>query len=189
MFGRLVKLYNIHNVNHKLAGMFWILPSSALHQLRCRPEMGDGANFSAPLRNMFCSAPNRGSLTVALLRSAPKPKPIRSHPIQKPLRKIPLPSHQFFTRLKRGKRQKIFQKTPLWPPKNNGSCQDNMHSKVPLSSRSLEMSNYKPGCGVSSALNFLVKWISPTAVWRRAHSDGWLSSQDEPLLYSCCIAN
>jgi hypothetical protein len=50
---------------------------------------------SVPLQKMFCSAPNRGSVTIAPLRSAPNHVPIRSALIRKPLRKILLPQDHF----------------------------------------------------------------------------------------------
>ncbi len=45
-----------------------------------------------------------------------------------------------------------------------------MHLKIPLSSRGLRLSNSKPGCRVS-ALCLFVKEIPPMAFWHRAQSD------------------
>ncbi len=61
-----------------------------------------------------------------------------------------------------------------------------MHSKIPLLSRGLKLSNSKPGCRVS-ALHFFVKLIPPMAFWHWAHSDKCFFQLLIPALTTCSL--
>jgi hypothetical protein len=62
------------------------------------------------------------------------------------------------------------KENPNHQPKKTERLSQEMHLKIPLSSRGLKLSNSKPGYRVS-ALHFFLKKIPPMTSWRQAHSD------------------